>query len=107
MIKEDILCSEQFDTSDVSSVGETSHKESVANHNSEADEFYIQLPAMRHDVLGLDHHRIMSQVIQLMFLLIRVKCVKYKYLINCCRLSVQCLSLRKKSHNGGYWMRIL
>jgi len=71
----DTLCSEQFDTSDVNSVNQTLHKESVAN--SEANEFYIQLPAMRHDVLGLDHHRIMSQVIQLMFLSIKVRCVKY------------------------------
>lgn len=69
------LCSEQFDTSDINSVNQTLHKESAAN--SEADEFYIRLPAMRHDVLGLDHHRIMSQVIQLMFLSIKVRCVKF------------------------------
>lgn len=30
--------------------------------NSEVDEFYVELPAMRHDVLGLDHHKIMSRI---------------------------------------------
>lgn len=62
----EILCSEQIhDQHD--NVDQTLHKESVANCDSQADEFYIQLPVMRHDVLRLDHHKIMSQVIYLMF----------------------------------------
>lgn len=78
----EILCSEQmqFDTSDVNNVNQTSHKKSVANGDSETDECYIQLPMMRHDVLGLDHHKIMSQVSCLM-LLIRDKCILQFYLI--------------------------
>lgn len=36
------------------------------NHDSEIDESYIELPMMRHDVLGLDHYKIMSKVIYLM-----------------------------------------
>jgi len=56
----------QLDISDTSSVEQ--HKEPVANHDSKADEFYIQLPTMRHDVLGLDHHEIMSRVIYLVIL---------------------------------------
>lgn len=68
----DTLSSEemQFDTLDVN---QSSCKESVANCDTEADKFNIQLPMMRHDVLGLDHHKIMSQVIYLIFLLIRDK----------------------------------
>jgi len=52
--------------SDASNVDQ--HKESIANHDFKADEFYIQLPTMRHDVLGLDHHKIMSRVIYLVIL---------------------------------------
>lgn len=58
--EEEVLSSEQCDNPD--SVDQTSHNESVEDNNSKADEFYIQLPVMRHDVLGLDHHRIMSQI---------------------------------------------
>jgi len=56
----------QLDISDASSVQQ--HKEPVANDDSNADEFYIQLPTMRHDVLGLDHCKIMSRVIYLVIL---------------------------------------
>ncbi|KYN20821.1 Putative ribosome-binding factor A, mitochondrial [Trachymyrmex cornetzi] len=58
------ILSEQMesDMSDVSSVDQISHKEPVVNDNSKIDEFYIQLPIMRHDVLGLDHHKIMSRI---------------------------------------------
>lgn len=63
----------QLNTSELSSV---LHQESTAKHDSETDRFYIQLPVMRHDVLGLDHHKIMSRVIYLMFLL-RNKCMKF------------------------------
>lgn len=74
----DTLFSEeiQIDTLDVN---QTSHKESVKNCDTEPDKFYIQLPMMRHDVLGLDHHKIMSQVIYLIFLLIRNKYMKYNF----------------------------
>lgn len=58
--EEEVLSSEQCDNPD--SVDRTSYNESIADNDSKADEFYIQLPVMRHDVLGLDHHRIMSQV---------------------------------------------
>lgn len=67
----------QLDTSDVNSADQTFHKELVANRNSETDEFCIQLPVMRHDILGLNHHKIMSQVIYVMFVLIRDKYMKY------------------------------
>lgn len=35
--------------------------------NSEPDEPYIELPEMRHDVLGLDHNKVMTQVIFLFY----------------------------------------
>lgn len=73
--EEDILSSEQMQF-DISDVNQTSHKESIANQENEADKFDIQLPMMRHDVLRLDHHKIMSQVIHLIFLLIKDKYMK-------------------------------
>lgn len=39
---------------------------SIANADSKTGEFYIQLPVMRHDVFGLDHHRITSQIVSAM-----------------------------------------
>ncbi|KYQ57979.1 hypothetical protein ALC60_03029 [Trachymyrmex zeteki] len=54
--------SDMLVVSDVSSVDQISHKEAVVNDNSKLDEFYIQLPIMRHNVLGLDHHKIMSRI---------------------------------------------
>lgn len=46
-----------------SAINQTLQEEPVSNNDSKMDEPHIQLPVMRHDVLGLDHHRIMSQVI--------------------------------------------
>ncbi|KYN34317.1 Putative ribosome-binding factor A, mitochondrial [Trachymyrmex septentrionalis] len=57
-----ITFEEDSETSDVSSVDQILHKKPIVNDNSKMDEFYIQLPIMRHDVLGLDHHKIMSQI---------------------------------------------
>ncbi|XP_029160240.1 uncharacterized protein LOC114932250 [Nylanderia fulva] len=42
---------------------ETLHSQPDTNHDSKIDEPYIEFPVMRHDVLGLDHHKIMSQII--------------------------------------------
>ncbi|XP_012056395.1 PREDICTED: uncharacterized protein LOC105619489 [Atta cephalotes] len=52
----------ESDMPDVSGVDQILHKKSVVNDNSKRDEFYIQLPTMKHDVLGLDHHKIMSRI---------------------------------------------
>ncbi|KAG5321475.1 RBFA factor, partial [Pseudoatta argentina] len=52
----------ESDMSDVSSIDQILHKKPVVNDNSKMDEFYIQLPIMKHDVLGLDHHKIMSRI---------------------------------------------
>jgi len=76
----------ESDMPDVSSVDQILHKKSVVNDNSKRDEFYIQLPTMKHDVLGLDHHKIMSRVIYFMFVLIKDKCMKYYILTNYYRL---------------------
>lgn len=64
---------------DVNSADQTFDKELFANRGSETDGFCISLPVMRHDIFGLDHHKIMSQVIYLMFLLIRDKYMKYMF----------------------------
>lgn len=58
---------------------------SDTNQDSEMDESYIELPIMRHNVLGLDHDKIMSRVIYLNFnFLIRDKYMKD--FLNCYRL---------------------
>lgn len=50
----------QFDDSYTDTLDQTLHLEPDTNHSSDS---YIELPVMRHDVLGLDHHKIMSRVI--------------------------------------------
>ncbi|XP_011871908.1 PREDICTED: uncharacterized protein LOC105564265 [Vollenhovia emeryi] len=52
----------QVDASGMGDADQTARKESTANCDSEADDFYTKLP-MRHDVLGLDHHKIMSRIV--------------------------------------------
>ncbi|KYN00056.1 Putative ribosome-binding factor A, mitochondrial [Cyphomyrmex costatus] len=59
------ILSEQMESDifDVNSVDQISYKKKpVVNDDSKTDEFYIQLPIMRHDVLGLNHHLIMSRI---------------------------------------------
>lgn len=53
----------QLDDLHTDIVDQTLHLESDTNHNSEIDNSYIELPVMRQDVLGLDHHKIMSRII--------------------------------------------
>lgn len=55
----------QLDDSRTDIADKTLHMKPDINHDSEMDESYIDLPMMRHDVLGLDHHKIMSRVIYL------------------------------------------
>ncbi|XP_011167831.1 uncharacterized protein LOC105201500 [Solenopsis invicta] len=49
---------------DISELDSVDHnlQEPTTKLESEIDRFYIQLPVMRHDVLGLDHHKIMSRI---------------------------------------------
>ncbi|XP_014471977.1 PREDICTED: uncharacterized protein LOC106743024 isoform X2 [Dinoponera quadriceps] len=54
--------SEQMELAN-SHINQASHKISVVNDNPESDEPHIELPMMRHDVLGLDHHKMMTQII--------------------------------------------
>jgi len=53
----------QLATSCISTCNQTLQEELVSNNDSKIDEPRIQLPVMRHDVLGLNHHKIMSRVI--------------------------------------------
>lgn len=56
---------------------QTLQEEPLSNNDSEIDESPMQLPVMRHDVLGLDHHKIMSRVIYYYFVLITKHDKKY------------------------------
>ncbi|XP_012540384.1 uncharacterized protein LOC105838967 [Monomorium pharaonis] len=57
------ILSEQLNISEPDNVDQTLHEESNNTvHDCETDRIYIQLPVMRHDVLGLDHHKIMSRI---------------------------------------------
>ncbi|XP_025161969.1 uncharacterized protein LOC105184523 isoform X2 [Harpegnathos saltator] len=39
------------------------HKEPTMDNDSESDGSYLELPVMRQDVLGLDHHKIMTRIV--------------------------------------------
>ncbi|XP_070165103.1 putative ribosome-binding factor A, mitochondrial [Polyergus mexicanus] len=60
-----VPCSEQLQLdalhTDIADL--TLHTKPDTNHDSEIDESYIELPIMRHDVLGLDHYKIMSKIV--------------------------------------------
>ncbi|GAB1869100.1 Putative ribosome-binding factor A, mitochondrial [Camponotus japonicus] len=53
----------QLDASHTDIADQTLYMKSDTNQDSEMDESYIKLPIMRHDVLGLDHYKIMSRII--------------------------------------------
>lgn len=56
--------SEQMELA-ISHVDQSLHKEPMVDNGSEPDESEIKLPAMRQDVLRLDHSKIMTQVMSL------------------------------------------
>ncbi|XP_012228551.1 putative ribosome-binding factor A, mitochondrial [Linepithema humile] len=51
----------QSAVSHVNAINQTLQEEPVSNNDSKIEP-HLQLPVMRHDVLGLDHHRIMSRI---------------------------------------------
>lgn len=70
----------QLDASHTDIADQTLYMKSDTNQDSEMDESYIKLPIMRHDVLGLDHYKIMSRVIYLNFnFIIKDKFINERY----------------------------
>lgn len=78
---EPLLYSEQMQlaASHINDVNQALSEESFINHDFMTDGPCIELPAMRHDVLGLDHHKIMSQVIFILHLILSLRS-KYIYM---------------------------
>lgn len=70
----------QLDISCTDITDQTLYMRSDTNQDSKMDESYIELPIMRHDVLGLDHYKIMSRVIYLnLNFIIRDNYINEKY----------------------------
>ncbi|KAL6422194.1 hypothetical protein ACFW04_010903 [Cataglyphis niger] len=52
----------QLDALHINIADQALHTKPDTNHDFEMNESYIELPMMRHDVLGLDHYKIMSRI---------------------------------------------